>query len=148
MADTTAPDSKDLDKFVAGIRNYCRSFRTFVNKIRVNRGHLVERAGETNQHIRNVVLGNQEMIASLIIHGALVKARCHFTHPIEAVFEGNFCDVSVAIFESNYREVNFERIPVRVVVREDKPRHVVVSVHEITDRKNTSSLPEVPKNVW
>jgi hypothetical protein len=149
MADTVVSGNEDklLVKFVHKLKDYCRSFTAFSKKVEIDRGHISKRAAVTNQDIRNVVIQNRELIASLIINGELVKARCRFNPPIEAVFEGTFCNIST-YNPANYEPILIEKIPVRIIARENRPKHLIVSVHEITDREDTSLLPEVPKNVW
>ena len=137
---------KRLEKFLIQIRNICRSSGTFRKKIDVQVGHIAWRASETGSEIRNAI--NHEKIASILLNGRVNEGRCLSSKRLELVVEGRFSEI-VYVASVPAREVKEKNVGFRVVVREGSTKHVVVTLYHLKNSDiETSSLPEVPNEIW
>lgn len=142
----TLLSNKRLERFLVQIRNICRSSGTFRKKIDVQVGHIAWRAMETGSEIRNAI--NHEKIASILLNGCVNKERCLISKRIELVVEGRFSEITY-IASRPAREVKEKNAGFRVVVREGSAKHVVVTLYHLKNSEtDTSTLPEVPNEIW
>jgi hypothetical protein len=137
---------KRLQRFLAIIRDVCRSSTSFKQKIDVQIGLIAWRAAETGSDVRNAI--SNERIASVILSGRVNQGQCKMVNPVELAIEGRFTELGVVAFNP-VREIKMENVGVRVVVREGSSKHIVVTVNHLK-AKDTDilSLPEVQHVVW
>lgn len=137
---------KRIEGFWNRLKEICKSRASFRKQIEVDLRHIAFRAYETNDPVRNAI--DNEKIASVIIHGWLNKQKCRFQDPIEIVVEGKFEGLMVVDIQKQ-KEFELDKICVRVVVRERKPKHLIVTVYPDRGGEiDMNSTPKVPNEIW
>ena len=138
------------DKRIAGfweqLKGLCRSRSSFMKHIEVDRRHIAFRAAQTNDPVRNSM--HNEKIASVLTHGWLNRNHCRSEAPMEIAVEGKFENLEV-IDTQKAALTTIEVICVRVVVRERRPRHLVVTVYpDRSGEIDPNITPKVPNEIW
>lgn len=134
-----------LDAFLKKCREAARSRKTFKTKFTVQVNHVTKRGQDQNSSIRYAI--TDEHMASVILHGTLDYADCEMK-PTTIAVDGVFSDFRYVEFlkTGTAREVQIEKLSVRVVVREGYSALIIVTIY--TGKKAPEQLKEVPNEVW
>lgn len=131
-----------LAAFVRQLPDYCRSKKTFHKEVDINVSHIAFRAAETNKYIRHAV-STPEKIAAVILDGIVNEPRSVFGSAIQVAFEGKFANLRFVDWDKN-EETTVAQACVRVVVKQSRPKHLVVTVYvDSTGDIDAAATPEV-----
>ena len=135
-----------LQKFHTLCISLCASRKTFKGAFEIDRHHVAARATQTASHLRWSLM-NEEALACVIKHGILNEPFSNDQNPIEIAIEGRFKDFQwVDPSQITGKMEGIEpTLCVRVVVRERKPKHLVVTVYVLPE---DLALTEVPNEIW
>jgi len=140
---------KRLHSFRQTLMQYCRKRSTFRNHIDINVCHVAKRSQEAIEPARVAI--TPELVAAMILHGAMNRSRCIVTGKLEIALEGKYAEVRYPkqMSGNGWVEVIERDLCVRVIVRETRPKHLVVTVYP--DRCgdiDPNTVPRVPHEIW
>ena len=135
-----------FQKFHTLCISLCGSRKAFKSAFEIDRHHVAVRAAQTASHLRWSLM-NEEPLASIIKHGVLNAACSNDQNPIEIAVEGRFKDFQwVDPSQITGKMEGAEAtLCVRVVVRERRPKHLIVTVYVLPENL---ALPEVANEIW
>ena len=141
-AEIISMDDARAERFHESLKSICRRRPDFDVHVEVDFGHLEEKVTDP---IR-LVLG-KERIASLIRYGDLNLDRSKVYGQVEIALEGYFKNFSYTDLNSGELKTK-AKLPVRVIIRERNPRHLVVTVYPDRSLKKKKTLKEIPDECW
>ena len=134
-----------LEKFHETLRQLARTKLSFNKSVEVDVGHIVRRGSESDAF--RWALSN-EIIAAIVLKGKLNLGKCNGVSPLELAIEGKLLN-----FKWIDAKAVCERTEavacIRVVIRERKPKHYVVTAYRDLEGKiDPNDTPEVDHEVW
>ena len=137
--------SNRAEVFHRTVIHLCSSRNNFRNHFEVDRGHILFRSAQTGSDIRHA-LSTNEVVSAVLTHGKLNKQRSHEKTSVEIAVEAKLSEFRWLDF-SKAIEITENSVCVRVIVRERKPKHLVVTIYR-DDSIDPKSVPEVPHAIW
>ncbi|MGK5086126.1 hypothetical protein WDW86_01075 [Bdellovibrionota bacterium FG-2] len=128
-------------------RGMCSSRKQFLACFEIDQSHILHQGLAKNRKRLALI---DEDLASVILGGALLESRCEAKQSaVQIVIEGCFKNFSWVDYTGRGEtQAKVEPIAqVRVVIRERKPRHLIVTAY-ILDPPEKRIIPEVNREVW
>jgi hypothetical protein len=137
-----------LEKFHRKCRELACSRASFRRSFAIDQDHIVVRGAEQNSSLRAGI--EPQHIAAVIIGGRLNLPTCRDSYPMMLAIDAVFRDFSYVEFQttSPSSTIRIDRLQIRVVLRDQRIKIAVVTVHPNQDKVDLS-MPEVDhENVW
>jgi hypothetical protein len=125
----------------------CSSRKQFYSCFEVDQGHILQQGLAKNQ--KRLAL-NDEDIASIVRNGELNIDRCETRgNTVQIAVEGLFKDFSWIDYSGTgpMTEKIEPNAQIRVIVRERKPKHLVVTAY-VLDPPENRVIVEVSRGIW
>ena len=138
---------KKLNQFHKQLKAVVGSAESFRRNIDVSKSHIYKRAAETGNSLRYVF--DNESLAALIFGGAINVRKSVSSHPIQLAIEAMFEELRIVDWEKKEERL-IKKLAVRVIVKESRPKHFVVTVYpdDSSGDFDKIKIPEVSNEFW
>jgi len=119
----------------------------FYRHFSINQDHIVIRGVEQNSSLRQAI--EPIHVAAVIIHGRVNYGTCQDFNPMKIAIDGVFRGFRYVEFHTTRpaAEIVIPRLQIRIVLRDEGVKIVVVTVHSMQDIED-ETLPEVNYEIW
>jgi hypothetical protein len=141
-------NQRRLEKFHRRCQELARSRVSFRRSFAIDQDHIVVRGAEQNSSLRAAM--EPQHIAAVVMGGRLNLPTCRDSHPMMLAIDAVFRDFCYVEFQTSAPSttIRIDRLQIRVVLRDQRIKIAVVTVHPNQDKVDLS-MPEVDhENVW